>query len=295
MPEITPNCPVTRAEIDDRQKMLDKSASSLNGHLKNGGTLRWETHTFSTGKTQTFLSLYNKDGKRVKPLGKKGAGNVWIQLPLTRVSLSRLDPKGAGYFVKLEKKGSGRYRYTIGFQQTDDDFFELALFEDYKRCYDALSEAYNVGLPEHFAMGENTEGTPITSCIPQIKEKWEAFKKTWIEEAKKIAGRAAVEVAKSKLKETDPDAKLSKEDMAKIVKDAAKKVEFDEAVARDDFKADLIAKMDSKDDKFMRAKNFSIINAEVPHPSFIFAPPRCRAPPPIMIRNRGCTGSHDQL
>ncbi len=266
MPTITPNCEVTRAEIDARQRALDKSASSLNGHLKRGGTMKWETHTFSTGKTQTFLSLYDKDGKRVKPLGKKGAGNLWIQLPLTRVSMNRLDPKGAGHFVKLEKKGSGRYRYAIGFQQTTDDFFDVGLFEDYKTCFEALTEAYNVGLPAHFAKGTNTEGTPITSCIPQVKEQWEAFKTAWLDSAKKIAGRAAVEVAKTKLKEEDPEGKLSKEDMAKIVKAAAKKVDFDESTARDDFQDDLITKMDSKNDKFMRAKNFSIMNAEVAPP-----------------------------
>lgn len=212
--------------------------------------------------------MRNKDGTLTRPLGKKGAGNLWISLPLTKVTLDRLTPKGAGHFVKLDKDAGGRYRYAVGFQKTDDDFFDAEMFGPYKRCVDALAHLYNVGLPEHFAMGVNTEGTPITTCLPQIKEKWEDFKKRWLESTKKAAGREAVKLAKEAAKKAGST--LSKKEMEKILSAATKKVEFDEVTAREDFRDELIENMASDDNKFLRSKNPSIINAEV-------RPPRSRA------------------
>jgi hypothetical protein len=215
-PTITPHCKVTRAEIDGRQADLDKRDSSLNALLKSGGTIKWETHTFSTGKIQTFVSMFKANGARVRPLGKKGAGNTFISMPLVQTTLNRLTPKGAGHFVKLDAK-SGRYKYALGFQKTDDEFFREDLFEDYKRCHDALTALYNYGLPEHFALGTNTEGIPITQCVPHVKAKWEEFKKVWLENAQKGAAREAMRA----YKEENPDA--SKEDIKKVGSAAKKK------------------------------------------------------------------------
>lgn len=255
MPTIIDNCDVTVEQIQKRQESLNARDSSLDGLFKKGGKLKWTTHTFPNGKTQTFLEMVDADGKSLRPLAsRKTAGSLWLGLPLTTVTLARMTPASAGHFVDLDKR-QGRYRYCLGFQRTDDDLFDETRFGAYKRAIEALNDAYNVDLPAHFALGKNSEGIPVTACVPQVKEKWEDFKERWISAAKKAASRTAMQAAKEK--------KLSKEDIKKAGEKAAKKVEFDEATAREDFRDELIEKMSDTDNKFLRAKNFSIINAEV--------------------------------
>ena len=199
--------------------------------------------------------MVGPDGKRLKAFGnRKSAGSTWLSFPPALLTLCRSTPRGAGHFCNLETR-TGRFRYAFGFQKTDAEDFDAEKYGDFKAAIEAVNEAYNVSLPTHLAMGSNTEGIPITTCVPPVKEKWEDFKKRWLESAKKAAVRAATSAAKEK--------KLSKEEIKKAGDKAAKKVEFDEVTAREDFRDDLIEKMSDDDNKFLRAKNFSIINAEV--------------------------------
>lgn len=246
---------MTIEQIQKRQESLNARDSSLDGLLEKGGKLKWTTHTFSSGRTQTFVEMVDADGKSLRPLAtRKTAGSLWLALPLTTVTLSRFTPAGAGHFVDLNQR-QGRYRMAVGFQKTDGEEFDEEKFFCYKRAMEALTAAYNFDLPAHFAMGKNSEGVPVTSCVPQVKEKWEEFKERWMASAKKAASRSATQAAKEK--------KLSKEDIKKAGDKAARKVEFDEATAREDFRDELIEKMSDNDNKFLRAKNFSIQNAEV--------------------------------
>jgi len=268
---IVDHVAVTAAQISTRQADIDKLDTSLFGALSKGHTLEWTTHTFPTGKTQTFLDIHDADGNRVRPLGKKGAGSRLFTLSPGKVTMARLTPAGAGHFADLEKK-TGRYRYAIGLASPSGEDYDEEVLANFKVCYEALTEAFNTKLPEHFAKGKNTEGIAITSCLPVIKEKWEEFKRRHGDAAKKAAERDALKRATKELiqKYTDDglsveDAKKKAEKMAKkrVTKDAAAGAEIDETDLRQDFADELIAKMSDPDNKFLREKNMSIFNAEV--------------------------------
>jgi len=253
-----------------RQKGIDKLDTSLYAALNKGHVLNWTTHTFPTGKTQTFLELYDKDGNRVRPLGKKGAGHRVFTLSPVQVTMDRMTPAGAGHFADLEKK-TGRYRYVIGLNSPKSEDFDDVTFNNFKVCFDALTEAFNIKLPEHFAKGTNTEGIHITSCLPVIKEKWEEFKRRQGDASRKAAEREAVKRITKELVQKYTDDGLSVEDAKKKAqKMAAKRVakevssiDIDETEMRQDFADELISKMSDPDNKFLREKNMSIFNAEM--------------------------------
>ena len=231
MPTITEHCEVTKEQIEKRQANLnEKVPPSLDGLIKSGGSVRWVTHAFAGGKIKTFPAMYDADGKPLRSLEKrKSPGSLYVGLPLIKVTMARLTPKGQGHFVDLQKQ-TGRFKTTIGFTKTDDDMFDEEKYGRYKVCVETLNKLYNVDLPTHLAKGKNTDGVYVTSCVPEIKLKWEEFKKKAQKRASKKAG---------------------------------KKVDIDEDALREEFCDDLIAKVTDSDNKFMREKNISIVNAEV--------------------------------
>lgn len=231
MPTITENCDVTREQIEKRQANLnEKVPPSFDGLIKSGGQIRWVTHGFPSGKMKTFPRMYDADGKPLIPFEtRKSPGSMPVLLPLVQTSMARVTPKGQGNFVDLQKQ-TGRFKTTIGFMKTDDDMFDDEKYGRYKLCIETLNKLYNVDLPTHLAKGKNTDGVYLTSCVPEIKLKWEEFKKKALKRASKKAG---------------------------------KKVDVDEDALRDEFCDDLLAKVTDSDNKFMREKNISIVNAEV--------------------------------
>jgi hypothetical protein len=269
MPYINPNCSITREQLDARQADIDKRPSSMLARLNDKQTLEWYTHTFPNGKTSTFYAWYDKDGVPLRPMGKKSAGNLSLTMPPALVSLNRMDPAGAGFFVK-DTDETGRYKWTIGVSKPGDEFFDDK-YESFGRCYNHLMELFTKKLPNHFARGKNTQGIDVRVALPVIAEKWEKFRESASEHPRKTIER---ETRKKVFKEAYDKLrkdKVPKDDataQAKVIadkagKEAAEAYEIDEEELLSDFYDSLVDDIFNKDNKFMRPPNFSIFNAEI--------------------------------